>query len=72
MIKFNLWQAYNLLLHIFYGGMMMTIRFEGYIDQEGSISLTTPQWFAERVIKAVEEEFDVKRVSDGQGQDEAG
>lgn len=39
---------------------MMTVRFDGYIDQEGNVSLNVPQWFIECVIKVVEEEFDVE------------
>lgn len=50
----------------------MSIRFDGYIDQDGNISLTTPKWFVERVIKAVEEEFDVELISEGDGEGEAG
>ncbi len=40
----------------------MTIQFEGYIDKAGKASLITPQWFIDRVIHAVEEEFNVEMV----------
>lgn len=45
---------------------MMAIRFDGYIDKDGKVLLTAPKWFVDRVIKAVEEEFDVIMVSPGE------
>jgi hypothetical protein len=50
---------------------MMTIRFDGYIDKDGSVSLTTPKWLVDRVSKAVEEEYDVimGKEGDGKGQE---
>lgn len=35
----------------------MAIRFDGYMDEEGNISLTVPSWIVERVIQAIEKEF---------------
>ncbi len=46
----------------------MAIRFDGYIDKDGNVSLTTPQWLVDRIIKAVEEEFDVIVVSEENGE----
>jgi hypothetical protein len=40
----------------------MTIRFDGYIDEQGNVSLTIPPWFVERVIQTVEKEFEVEFV----------
>ncbi|MBU2703465.1 hypothetical protein Ga0466249_004610 [Sporomusaceae bacterium BoRhaA] len=40
----------------------MTIRFDGYMDEKGNVSLTVPPWFVERVIQAIEKEFDVEFV----------
>lgn len=44
----------------------MAIRFDGYIDKDGNVSLTAPQWFVDRVISAIEEEFDVIMVNENE------
>jgi hypothetical protein len=50
----------------FTGGVTMAIRFDGYIDKDGNVSLTAPQWFVDRVISAIEEEFDVIMVNENE------